>query len=164
MISPRNRENFDALMRLNEFRFKRWQDRRTYEWRVNFALWAWMAAAIYYLQIDRKICPPPIWASMIVVGFIIGAHALWVHFNWVRNQKDINQAFYFWDAARVLLPGQRDPPPCEDQRPGRHRYSSLRKHQRKWYSFLCDAAPLSEIIITTSLAFTYLALDLFGRM
>ena len=38
MISPRNRENFDALMRLNEFHFKRWQDRRVYEWRVNFAV------------------------------------------------------------------------------------------------------------------------------
>lgn len=162
MISPRNRESFDALMRLNEFRFKRWQDRRIYEWRVSFALWAWMAAAIYYLKIDQKICSPPIYVSMIVAAFIIFLHACWVGTNWDRNMKDINQAFYFWDAARVLLPGLRDPPPREYQKPG-SKHEGLSEHQSKWYAFLFDAVPLSEVLITTLLALSYLTLDYFGR-
>src|SRR5580700_8034695 len=81
MISPRNKENFDALMRLNEFRFKRWQDRRIYEWRVNFALWAWMAAAIYYLEIVGRGSPPPLCTAMSVAAVIVLFHGWWVQTN-----------------------------------------------------------------------------------
>jgi hypothetical protein len=94
-ITTEQKNEIDAFMRLNEFRFNRWQNRRIYEWRVNFAIWAWMAASIYYLEIAKKISLPPLCISMFVAAVIVLFHGWWVQTNWKRNMKDINQAFFF---------------------------------------------------------------------
>jgi hypothetical protein len=159
-ITPEQKNEIDAFMRLNEFRFNRWQNRRIYEWRVNFALWAWMAAAIYYLKLDHKTSPPPLCVAMIVAVVIVLFHGWWVQTNWKRNMKDINQAFYFWDRARILLPDLHEPPPREYQKPG-SKWDGLSEHESKWYSFLCDAVPVSEIFMTILLVLTYFALGHF---
>ena len=153
------KDEFDALMRLNEFRFNRWQNRRTYEWRVSLALWAWMVAATYYLQVskDKPDLPPhSICVSVIVSFVVVLLHIIWVRSNWLRNMKDINCAFYYWDRARVLLPGELglDPQPDEDQGP-RSKRDGLKENQTTWCYFLSDALPVSEILVTVVLAFSY---------
>lgn len=144
-----DKNQFDALMRLNEFRFERWQDRRKYEWRVSLGLWALMAAATYY----KKTLIPPLPNSIVVVilVIIVLVHTYWVRSNLDRNQKDINSAFYYWDRARMLLPGEEAPTPDEDQGP-RSKYGGLKAEQSSWCSFLYEPPCLTQVLTTFVLA------------
>jgi hypothetical protein len=162
------KDNWDAVMSFNDFCFKRCHNLRTYEWCLSFALWAWMVAAIYYLQIlptakepPPKLPPHSICISVIVLFVIVALHVIWVRTNWRRNMKDINCAFYYWDRARVLLPGELglDPQPLEDQGP-RSKRGGLQEKQTTWCYFLSDALPVSEILVTVVLAFSYVVLEL----
>ncbi len=39
MESMNPKDRFDAFMKLSDFRFGRWANRRQYEWKVSFGLW-----------------------------------------------------------------------------------------------------------------------------
>jgi hypothetical protein len=151
------KDEFDAFMQLNEFRFKRWENRRMYEWRVSLALWAWMALATYYLEIAKPSHHIPFGISLCAAIGVVALHLFWVRTNWIRNMKDINHAFYFADRARRLLPNESKPEPSEDQGP-RSIHRGLTEKQNRWYSFLCDLVPVLELSITVALSATYLVL------
>ena len=50
MTDMSKKEQFDALMKLSDFRFARWKDRRVYEWKVFLALCAGMAGSAVVLK------------------------------------------------------------------------------------------------------------------
>jgi hypothetical protein len=153
-LTQEQKNRFDALMRLSDFRFQRWQDRRKYEWQVSLGLWTLMAAAIYY-QITLSSAPLPYWLAVLIVVVVVPTHAYWVLFNLDSNLKDINCAFYYWDHARVLISGQEQPPPNEDQRskePFGEEYGGLTARQRVWYRFLREPPCVTQILTTVTLA------------
>jgi len=114
------KDEFDALMKLADFRFKRWADRRQYEWKVSLALWAGLAGAAVVLKTTGvmqalKNAPPSLW---IVLGALlllmwVGHAWKWVFWNWKRNQADINLAFFFADTAEGILRKSNSPKPIE---------------------------------------------------
>jgi hypothetical protein len=124
-----------------------------------------MAAATYYLQVlpITKDKPPElphhsICISVIVLFVIVLLHVRWVRSNWLRNMKDINCAFYYWDRARVLLPNELGRDPREDQGP-RSNWKGLEEKQTTWCYFLSDGVPMSEILVTIFLAFSYVGIE-----
>jgi hypothetical protein len=148
---------FDALMKLSDFRFQRWQDRRKYEWRISIGLWALIAAWIYYAEIARTSPPPVVTVVLMLVVFML--HAWWVRINWISNLKDINHAFYYSDHARNLL-GPDWPNPKEEQGP-KGKWGGLKEDQSRRFSFLKDHVCLAEIAATgvlASVAIIYLLL------
>jgi hypothetical protein len=46
-------ERFDALMKLADFRFQRWQVRRATDWQLSLALWTLLVVATGYIVIHK---------------------------------------------------------------------------------------------------------------
>jgi hypothetical protein len=104
-------DRFDALMKLADFRFSRWQNRRTYEWKMSAGLWAILAGATIYLKPSGGL-PPWLVGPMLVMA-IVGHAWFWVRTNWVSSEMDIRTAFYFAEHAEGVVladapkPGKR---------------------------------------------------------
>ena len=134
MLSPEDKNRFDALMRLSDFAFQRWQDRRKYEWRLSLGLWALIAASIHYRDVVKPSSPHNCAVALMLI-VVVFVHACWIRSNWVSNQKDINNAFYYSDNARQLLQGQEMPRPDEAQGPA-GTWRGLKEEQSKCLAFL----------------------------
>src|ERR1043166_4566125 len=85
-----DKERFDAFMKLAEFRATRWSTRRQAEWRATFGLWVLMATATYYLKIR-----PPETLLLIILIFVVLAHAYAILSAAARSQQDMDTAFYY---------------------------------------------------------------------
>jgi len=72
-LLPDGKSAFDALMKLNEFRFQRWQDRRKYEWRISLGVWALLTASIAF---KKEISPPPLMWIVAWILIVTVLHAL----------------------------------------------------------------------------------------
>jgi hypothetical protein len=134
-----DRERFDSLMKLADFRIVRIADRRRHEWTVTVGLWAVLAAGIL------KPVFGPSMELCVLLGFIVAAHAtLWVRPHWVRSKQDADFAFAYQDQARQLLDPEAPPPRAfpaiEDQR------------GRRDFDFLDQAMCQAQIVATATLA------------
>jgi hypothetical protein len=144
-LSPEDKNTFDALMKLSDFRFQRWLDRRKYEWRMSFAIWALLAASIHYKnELFHDPLPLVICLALVLVVIL---HTCWVISNWISNERDIDGAFYYSDHARQLVKVRVWPDPREEQNPDE---ISLKKIRKKWRSLW---APGLAIATTVILAF-----------
>lgn len=159
-MDSKDKDRFDAFMRLSDFRFERWKDRRQYEWRVSLGLYAIMAAATIYL----KDTPTPLkYFLSIILLIVVPSHAwVWVRSNWISGQRDINSAFYYAEYARQILLRDRAPPPNEEQGP-MSKWGGLTELQSKWYSFLKESPCQVEIGATALLAIVLAAYLLLGH-
>jgi hypothetical protein len=48
-------ERFNALMKLADFRFQRWRERRATDWKCTLALWTLLVASAAYLKVTASI-------------------------------------------------------------------------------------------------------------
>lgn len=94
-------EQFISLMKLSDFRFARWRDRRTYEWRTSVGLWTLLAAAIIYLKPTGY--PALATLGILLVIGVVGHAWFWVRTNWISAEMDIKTAFYFAEHAEKLV-------------------------------------------------------------
>lgn len=92
-----DKERFDALMRLADFRTGIRAARRTLEWRVSLGLWLGMGAGLISL--------PDIPEHILVLALIIAVviHAFWVQWNWVSNEREAHKAYYYAETAEAML-------------------------------------------------------------
>lgn len=103
------KERFDALMRLADFRFARWRERRTYEWKISMALWALLVAASAYLKTNGFTFPLS-WTAFALGVIVVGHAWFWVRTNWISAEMDIRTAFHFAEhAEKILLPSSPVP-------------------------------------------------------
>jgi hypothetical protein len=94
----------DAMFRLAEARWRSFDTRRSYEWKVNFSIWAATAALTGFLL---KGGPQPIW----IVGWAVSSSVIiflvyWIFWStplWRRNQHDFDQANRDWMRVQELL-------------------------------------------------------------
>ena len=136
------KERFDAFMKLSDFRFARWANRRQYEWKVSFGLWAGMAAATVALKSTG------IWIAIFLVTILVAIvplHAwMWVRWNWQSNERDIRNAFYYAECAQKLLLGNDAPEPKRGQ---------LTESEERGFGFLKAGPCRFQIAATFILAF-----------
>ncbi len=95
-------EKFNALMKLADFRYQRWRERRSTDWKLSLALWTLLVGAASYL-IANKISFE--WyVALPVLVILVVLHALfWVRTNWISNEMDILTAFHFAEHAEKIV-------------------------------------------------------------
>jgi hypothetical protein len=108
------KERFDAFMKLSDFRFARWVNRRQHEWRVSFGLWAGMAGATVALR--NSGIRVAVFMVFILSVVVLGHAWQWVRWNWKSNERDIRSAFYYAEYAQRILLGSGAPEPSEARR------------------------------------------------
>jgi hypothetical protein len=134
-MTPENRQRFDALMKLSDFRFARWQNRRAVELKISYAFWAILAAAATLDKIHKV--PWPWVLTFLIVAVLL--HAFWIRTNWISNEMDIRTAFHFAEHAEKIT-GLPDAPEPEK----RLRFSDFKKKQG-WTKFICQGACQAQL-------------------
>lgn len=131
-----DKERFDSLMKLADFRVGIREARRTHEWRVSLGLWVGMAAGLISLRDVPQL------VLIIALPLVVFCHAwFWVRWNWVSGERDARLAYYYFDTAQALL--LEDSPPPE-RRPI--------KRLERMYGYLLHGPPLFQILATAFLA------------
>jgi hypothetical protein len=153
LIRLRNRpgmdnDEFNALMRLAEFRNSRIADRRSHEWKVTLALWALLAAGMLQLKIPHHGVP----RVLLVLGLlvIVTGHALfWVMNHWAASRRDIQTSFFYTDRAHDLaLPAEKLP----SLQPWPRDLTWREIWQASWREPRCWAQIGTTIVLTVGLA------------
>src|SRR5262249_34613905 len=93
------RERFDGFIRLAEFRLKRWESRRAYEWKISLGLWGLLAATAYYVPFRPNMTAV---AFLLITIFLIYT-LMWAGPILVRNDEDMATAFYYMQKAEKEL-------------------------------------------------------------
>jgi hypothetical protein len=92
------KDRFDALMKLAEFRLSRRNIRTAFDWKITLVLWAALAGIIY---LKFEISPYLLGPALIL---LVSSHALlWSGQIWARNEEDMKTAFYYASHAEHLL-------------------------------------------------------------
>jgi hypothetical protein len=105
-MEQNEKNSFDALMSLADFRLRRAFNRRDYEWKVTLGVWALFAAAIGH-PLPREDTTAVIWIVMIIcVAHIL----LWVRHHWDRSTIDLRMAFWFAEIAERKFSFHESPP------------------------------------------------------
>ncbi|MCF8476654.1 MAG: hypothetical protein K9G60_06465 [Pseudolabrys sp.] len=103
-------ERVKSLMDLANFRFERWKERRSYEWKMSLAFWTALAVAVGYVAVHKVAISQRelVWVAPVLVVAVAGHAWFWVRTNWISAEMDIRTAFYFAEhAENILLP--KDP-------------------------------------------------------
>jgi hypothetical protein len=74
-----DKDRYDALMTLADFRRVIRESRRIFEWRVSFIVWAALAGIAIY---PHRL---PFWIVSTSAFVIAALHVLWVKWNWIAN-------------------------------------------------------------------------------
>lgn len=95
-----DKDRFDALMKLAEFKREVREKRRAIEWKGSAGVWVLTAGAITYLKGHSPLL------LLLMLGVVVVLHSwLWLRTNYMRSQRDADRMYYFMDhAARIVIP------------------------------------------------------------
>lgn len=132
-----DKDRFDALMELADFRFKRVTNRRQFEWKVTVGIWAVLAAGI----VSSKAQSQPLTQHQLIfplIALVFGHAFLWVGSHWVRSTADLKFAFYYAERAETrLLPNSginvRDRPKRPEELPCCERLFGFLRGTGVWF-------------------------------
>jgi hypothetical protein len=136
----------NALIELAKLSASRHDERRKYEWKVSFAFWGIIIAAIFKKKSLPLICP---WVGMVLV--VLYAF-IWLRGLWVANENDKDETRHFIKQAMSAIRDKNyqplDSPP------------KINCCKREfWVGFLCDWAMLFHLIVTITVVAAFF---LFG--
>jgi hypothetical protein len=132
-----DKKQFDAIMKLADFRFAIREARRKHEWQVSLGLWVGMGAAMVSL---KGWVPVPV-LTLVLPAIIIGHALFWVRWNWMRGERDSRLVYYYIKKAEWMV--FRDVPKPRRQHFARYEYL---------YGFLLNGPSLFQVLATTVLA------------
>jgi len=89
-----SKEQFDAYMKLADFRVTRWNSRHELKWKTTLGVWGTLAAMIYTL----KAQPSEAMFISILLGVIV-LHFVYVVKSIYRTRHDMNAAFFYAELA-----------------------------------------------------------------
>ena len=131
-----DKERFDSLMKLAEFRIGIREARRSIEWRLSLGLWLGMGAGIISL---RNV--PQIMLMTALIFLVVCYTWFWIRWNWVSGERDARKAYYYAEIAEAII--LVDAPKAERR--------SLTDSE-KIYGFLFHGPPIIQILATILLA------------
>lgn len=134
-----------SLIELAKLAATRHDERRKYEWKVSFAFWGLIIAAIAKKTSLQFIRP---WVGILVVALYA---FLWLRGVWVANENDKRESRHFVSEALESL---RDPNHQPSNSPPKTGYQD----RRFWTGFLWDWAMLfhlAVIIVVVLIFFFY---------
>lgn len=125
-----DKDRFDALIKLAEFKSNIREKRREIEWKTSLGLWALTAGAILYMKGHSKFL-----LLILLFVIVIGHSWFWARTNFISAERDADMMYYFMDhAARLVIQDcVPDPGPIFPKAsPGRKRWAFL-KHEPLWF-------------------------------
>lgn len=138
----KQKEKFDAFMRIAEFSVKNFYERRQYEWKITIAFWALMVGMISLVindqapVLNREVL---VFLSPVIVMFFTFS---WLRGVWVANANDKSIADRFLHDAEAVL------------RDESHTSSGIPPKVcglRMWVGFLDDWAGVFQFVTTALL-------------
>jgi hypothetical protein len=90
------KEQFDALMKLAEFRRTVREGRRQIEWKLTVTAFVALAGL--------SIAPIRWWIVLLAAIVVCVLHTKWVLWNMSRNESDRPEMYFYKDLAEKLLP------------------------------------------------------------
>ena len=93
------KNRFDALMKLVDFREARVRARQVYEFQVSIAVWAVLAGAI----IGLKTRPGEIWFYVLLPSIVTWHAVFWISQITVRNRCDQNLSQFYAAHAEHMI-------------------------------------------------------------
>jgi hypothetical protein len=95
----RDKEKFDSLKSLADFRLSRHFSRANAEWKISVSLWALLALAPTQVQTKVNLCVLAIGLFAMFVGYAV----FWARPISIRNREDQDTAFYYAEKAEQIL-------------------------------------------------------------
>jgi hypothetical protein len=125
-----DKDRFDALMKLAEFKSDIREKRQEIEWKISVAVWTLTAASMAYLR-----GTPVFWSLLAVVVLVVVHSWLWVRTNFNSAERDADFMYYFMDhASRIVIPGcVPDPGPKVPHQTKRRKTWDFLKHEPIWF-------------------------------
>jgi hypothetical protein len=136
-----DKDRFDRFVALANFRLRRWDARRNYEWKISLGLWGLLAASAYYIPIKPNMCV--VSALLIIVFFTYVI--FWSLPILVRNDEDMDTAFYYMKQAETVLDINVDAPEKPKQRLTIFQYFM---NPKRWSINSGTWAPFFQIVAT----------------
>jgi hypothetical protein len=95
----------DVYLRLADRAQHRFDQRREYEWKVNFGLWTAIGLALgFLLSADAPIDSKMKWAATILLAIIVLVYGYWISMLHVRARRDRDTSIHWEDQAIASLP------------------------------------------------------------
>lgn len=111
-MDPKDKEKFEALMKIADFSIKQSNERRDYSWKITFGFWGAIIGSISVISPYRD---KNLLCAIIFLGlFAIALHVFWLYGVFVADQKDKNLAFETRNRAIKML--NIEPPKDESNR------------------------------------------------
>jgi hypothetical protein len=156
-----DKDQFDAFMRLADFRMNVRKERRQLQWRVSLGLWIALAAGMIAFA-NREVRLPEIILALFLIAVVVGHAYLWVVGNWWRNERDAKKAYSMIAKAKDLLHVKYQPP----QRPWEEWIEHL---EQRWglpqgrLRIFHSQPPFFEMLATVILAAAWLIINVFAK-
>lgn len=131
-----------SLIELAKLAATRQDERRKYEWKVSFAFWGLIIAAIAKKSSLQFVGQ---WVGVAVVALYA---LLWLRGIWVANQNDKRESRHFVAEALESL---RDPNHQPSNSPPKICY----RDRRFWAGFLWDWSMLFHLAVTIAVVLTF---------
>jgi hypothetical protein len=93
------KDRFDRFMQLVDFRLRRWEARRSAEWKISLSLWALLAATAFYVPVRLNM----FWVSVLLFLIWVAYTYIWAWAILRRNLLDMRTAFYYAENAESIL-------------------------------------------------------------
>lgn len=107
-------KQFDARMKLADFRRQYREARRSTEWRVTLAAWALLAGLVATIRSYHA------WQAVAAAAVIVILHFLWVRWNFDAAERDARRMWAHFDAARKIVGADEPEMPSNPRNVFRH--------------------------------------------
>ena len=138
----------DSLIELAKWAASRHDERRRYEWKVSFAFWGLIIAAIAKKSILSGIRPWWVWVPAISLLYAF----VWLRKMWVSSDNDKSMMMHFVKQACMTL---QNPQYQLTPYPDKISKCTL----RFWFGFLGDGVMIFQTLVTMALASIFFLID-----
>jgi hypothetical protein len=157
-----DKDQFDAFMKLADFRMKVRMERRQLQWRVSLGLWIALAAGM--IAFKNAQIHVSLWLLAPFLAVVVLGHAvLWVFGNWWRNERDAVQAYRMIAQAEALLDVEYHPTPRFWEKQVKRMEGMLRLEPGK-LRILHSQPPFFEMLATVLLAAAWCIINALGKV
>jgi hypothetical protein len=156
-----DKDQFDAFIKLADFRMNVRKERRQLEWRLSLGLWIALAAGMIAFENLQGVRVPEYLLVPFLAVVVVG-HAYWVVGNWWRNERDAKQAYRMIAKAEGLLNVEYRPPlkPWAEWVKDREQKLGLKQDSLKIFT---HSPPFIEMLATILLATAWGIINVLGK-
>jgi hypothetical protein len=102
-MEPRDKDQFESLMRIAEFNIRQFNERRDYSWKIALSFWGTIIGSIAIIRPFQESISNSKWAVILGGVIVILVHVRWLYGVFIADQKDKEFAFKARDKAMKIM-------------------------------------------------------------